>query len=89
MTNPKTLQTLIPSTQVLAQCIERASIQYQQQHKSDQPLCNEAGRTLRYLVRCYTQVLCAALEYWPDLDDDCLEEEEEEEESDIENDCSD
>ncbi len=82
MTNPETLQILMPSIQVLAQCIERSCIQYQLQHNPDQPLCKEAGLTLRCLVRCYTQVLCAALEYCPDLDDDCLEEEEE---SDIDN----
>lgn len=76
MTNPKTLQTIMPSTQVLAQCLERSSVQYQQhqQNKSDPLLCNESGQTLRYLARCYSQVLCAALEYWPDLDDDSLEE---------------
>lgn len=79
MTTPATVTLLSPSIQVLSQCLERSSQDYQTllKHSEAYSLCVEVGKSLRHLGSCYARVLCAALDYSELSDDDSDEVDEE------------
>lgn len=67
-----TLDNASPSLQVLADGLKAACRDYTQtvQQHASYALTLELGHTVRYLARCVTLVLCAALgEHDPDLDE--------------------
>ena len=73
MTEMTTLKTVMPMVQVLGQCLERSSFNYLErlQHNADDlGLCREAGKSFRTLAHCLTQVICASLDYIPDLNEE-------------------
>lgn len=61
---PISIELTHPSLQVLATCLERMSLNYQQhlEHENASALLPELGESLRHLASCYTRALCATLD---------------------------
>lgn len=72
MTTTSITETLGSSIDVLGKTLTRISECYQQllTQPTSHDFCHEAGRTMRYVSGRYAQVLLAALEYQPDVDED-------------------
>jgi hypothetical protein len=72
MKSPSITVTLVPAIEVLAKCLAQTSESYQKllNDPESNPICREAGRSMRQLSKRYSMVLITALTYQSVSDDD-------------------